>query len=83
MFSITGEIKTLSLLPKNYKNLEDIDALMSRKSLKEKKLLVYLLGFMGFWVMGDNYAASPLLVEIAAEFSVDIGTAAMTVTAYM
>ncbi|MFP4000985.1 MAG: MFS transporter [Thermoplasmata archaeon] len=56
---------------------------MSKRSEREKKLLVYLLGFMGFWVMGDNYAASPILVDIAVEFSVDIGTAAMTVTAYM
>lgn len=56
---------------------------MSKRSEREKKLLVYLLGFMGFWVMGDNYAASPILVDIAVEFSVDIGTAAMTVMAYM
>ncbi|MFW6304783.1 MAG: MFS transporter [Candidatus Saliniplasma sp.] len=56
---------------------------MKEKTDREKKLLVYLLGFMGFWVMGDNYAASPILVDIASEFSVGIGTAAMTVTAYM
>ncbi|MEF8835691.1 MAG: MFS transporter [Candidatus Thermoplasmatota archaeon] len=56
---------------------------MSSRTPREKKLLVYLLGFMGFWVMGDNYAASPILVDIAAEFGVGIGTAAMTVTAYM
>lgn len=56
---------------------------MKEKTEREKKLLVYLLGFMGFWVMGDNYAASPILVDIASEFGVGIGTAAMTVTAYM
>ncbi|MEF8874849.1 MAG: MFS transporter, partial [Candidatus Thermoplasmatota archaeon] len=56
---------------------------MGGKSPREKKLLVYLLGFMGFWVMGDNYAAAPILVDIAADFNVGIGTAAMTVTAYM
>ncbi len=56
---------------------------MKERTDREKKLLVYLLGFMGFWVMGDNYAASPILVDIASEFSVGIGTAAMTVTAYM
>ncbi len=56
---------------------------MVDKSPREKKLLVYLLGFMGFWVMGDNYAAAPILVDIAADFGVGIGTAAMTVTAYM
>ncbi len=56
---------------------------MEGKKDREKKLLVYLLGFMGFWVMGDNYAAAPILVDIAAEFEVGIGTAAMTVMAYM
>lgn len=45
---------------------------MKEKTDREKKLLVYLLGFMGFWVMGDNYAASPILVDIASEFSVGI-----------
>jgi len=56
---------------------------MKERTDREKKLLVYLLGFMGFWVMGDNYAAAPILVDIAAEFEVGIGTAAMTVMAYM
>ena len=44
---------------------------------------VLLLGLMGFWVMGDNYAASPMLVDIAREFNIDIGTAALSVAAYM
>ncbi|KXA94978.1 hypothetical protein AKJ36_01765 [candidate division MSBL1 archaeon SCGC-AAA259I07] len=56
---------------------------MSVKNPQKRNLLVYLLGFLGFWVMGDNYAASPILVDIASEFGVSIGTAAMTVTAYM
>lgn len=56
---------------------------MSSISTREKNLLVYLLGFMGFWVMGDNYATSPILVDIATDFGVEIGTAALTVTAYM
>jgi len=33
--------------------------------------------------MGDNYAASPMLVDIASDFNIDIGTAALTVAAYM
>jgi len=33
--------------------------------------------------MGDNYAASPIIVDIARDFSVPISTAAMTVSAYM
>ncbi len=44
---------------------------------------VLLLGAMGFWVMGDNYAASPMLVDIAQDFGLEIGTAAMVVVAYM
>jgi predicted MFS family arabinose efflux permease len=38
---------------------------------------------MGFWAMGDNYAASPMLVDIARDFGIDIGTAALSVAAYM
>ena len=44
---------------------------------------VLLLGAMGFWVMGDNYAASPMLVDIAQDFGLEIGTAAIVVVAYM
>ncbi|MFW6040254.1 MAG: MFS transporter, partial [Thermoplasmatota archaeon] len=50
---------------------------------KAFNLVVFLLGMMGFWVMGDNYAASPIIVDIARDFNVPIGTAAMTVSAYM
>ena len=44
---------------------------------------VLFLGAMGFWVMGDNYAASPMLVDIARDFNLEIGSAAVVVTAYM
>jgi predicted MFS family arabinose efflux permease len=47
------------------------------------KLAIFLFGLMGFCAMGDNYAASPMLVDIARDFSVDIGTAALSVAAYM
>ena len=50
---------------------------------KAFNLVVFLLGMMGFFVMGDNYAASPIIVDIARDFGVPIGTAAMTVSAYM
>ncbi|SDM29218.1 MFS transporter [Halarsenatibacter silvermanii] len=53
------------------------------KTQTNRKVILFLLGFMGFWVMGDNYAAAPLLVNIAADFGLDIGTAALTVPAYM
>ncbi|SDM51427.1 MFS transporter [Halarsenatibacter silvermanii] len=49
----------------------------------DAKTAVLLLGAMGFWVMGDNYAASPMLVDIAQDFGLEIGTAAMVVVAYM
>ncbi|MFP4028403.1 MAG: MFS transporter, partial [Candidatus Brocadiia bacterium] len=55
---------------------------MEKKTNNASKV-VLLLGAMGFWVMGDNYAASPMLVDIAQEFGLDIGTAAMVVVAYM
>ncbi|MFP4647472.1 MAG: MFS transporter [Candidatus Acetothermia bacterium] len=50
---------------------------------RQQKLIVFLLGFMGFWIMGDNFAAAPVIVDIARDFSLDIGTAAITVAAYM
>ncbi len=45
--------------------------------------MVYLLGFLAFWVNGDNYAAAPMLVKIASDLGIDIGTAALSVTSYM
>ncbi len=59
---------------------------MSKEQISKEtrpELVVLLLGLMGFWVMGDNYAASPMLVDIARDFNVDIGTAALTVASYM
>ena len=59
---------------------------MSKEKLSKEtrpELIVLLLGLMGFWVMGDNYAASPMLVNIARDFNVEIGTAALTVASYM
>jgi predicted MFS family arabinose efflux permease len=53
--------------------------------IKDKKtdFAVYLLGFLAFWVNGDNYAAAPMLVKIASDLGVGIGTAALSVTSYM
>jgi len=45
--------------------------------------LVLILGLMLFWVQGDNYAASPLIVEIAKDFNLSIGQAALSITSYM
>jgi predicted MFS family arabinose efflux permease len=50
---------------------------------KRLDLCIFLLGFLAFWANGDNYAAAPLLVRIASDLSIDIGTAALSVTSYM
>jgi len=45
--------------------------------------MVMILGLMLFWVQGDNYAASPLIVEIAKDLNLSISQAALSITAYM
>ncbi|MFZ5449975.1 MAG: MFS transporter [Thermodesulfobacteriota bacterium] len=45
--------------------------------------MVLILGLMAFWCNGDNYAAAPLIVEIAKDLHLDISQAALSVTAYM
>ena len=45
--------------------------------------LILILGMMTFWCNGENYAASPVLVEIARDFHLTISQAALSVTSYM
>ncbi len=45
--------------------------------------LILILGMMTFWGSGVNYAAAPLLVEIARDFHLTISQAALSVTSYM
>ena len=45
--------------------------------------MVMVLGLMLFWVQGDNYAASPLIVQIAKDFNLSISQAALSITSYM
>jgi predicted MFS family arabinose efflux permease len=45
--------------------------------------MVMVLGLMLFWVQGDNYAASPLIVQIAKDFNLSITQAALSITSYM
>ncbi len=45
--------------------------------------MILVLGTMAFWCNGDNYAAAPLLVEIARDLHLDISQAALSVTTYM
>jgi predicted MFS family arabinose efflux permease len=53
---------------------------MDKKQINQ---MLFLLGFLAFWANGDNYAAAPLIIKIAEDFSVHINQAALTVTSYM
>ncbi len=45
--------------------------------------VLLLLGLMAFLANGDIYAASPLLITIAADLKIQVSQAALSVTAYM
>ena len=47
------------------------------------KSILLIVGLLSFLVNGDNYAASPLLLNIAEDLNVNIDTAALSVTSYM
>ncbi|RJR41287.1 MAG: MFS transporter [Deltaproteobacteria bacterium] len=49
----------------------------------DSRRMVLILGLMAFCCNGDNYAAAPLIVEIAKDLHLDISRAALSVTAYM
>lgn len=51
--------------------------------MKEKNTMILVLGLMAFLANGDNYAAAPLLINIAKDLNLSISTAAISVTAYM
>lgn len=51
--------------------------------MKNKNKMLLLLGLMAFLANGDNYAAAPLLLNIARDLNLTVETAAMSVTAYM
>lgn len=53
--------------------------------MDSKKLnkMVLILGVIAFFANGDNYAVSPLLIDIARDLNISIGDAALSVTAYM
>ena len=50
---------------------------------EDARKMIWVLGMMAFWCVGENYAAAPLLVEIARDFHLSISEAAFSVTAYM
>jgi len=45
--------------------------------------MILILGMMAFFCNGDNYAAAPLIVEIARDLHLDISQAALSISAYM
>jgi MFS family permease len=49
----------------------------------QARKIVIILGILVFWVQGDNFAATPLIVEIARDLNLTISEAALSVTAYM
>jgi predicted MFS family arabinose efflux permease len=54
-----------------------------RMDSKGLKKMLFILSFMAFWANGDNYAVAPLLIDIAGDLHIEIGTAALSVTTYM
>lgn len=53
---------------------------MDKKKLNK---MLLILGIMSFFANGDNYAAAPLLIDIARDLNIGISNAALSVTAYM
>jgi predicted MFS family arabinose efflux permease len=51
--------------------------------MKKKNNMLLVLGLMAFLANGDNYAAAPLLLNIAKDLNLTVETAAGSVTAYM
>jgi MFS family permease len=51
--------------------------------MKNKNKMILILGLMAFLANGDNYAAAPLLLNIATDLNLSVETAALSVTAYM
>ncbi|GAU76517.1 MFS transporter [Fusibacter sp. 3D3] len=51
--------------------------------MNNKNKMIMLLGLMAFLANGDNYAAAPLILNIAGDLNLTIDVAALSVTAYM
>lgn len=51
--------------------------------MENKNKMIAILGLMAFLANGDNYAAAPLIINIAADLNLTVSVAAMSVTAYM
>ena len=51
--------------------------------VKRLNIITLLLGLLAFWINGDNYAAAPMLIEMAKDLHVNISSASFSVTSYM
>lgn len=51
--------------------------------MNNKNKMIMVLGLMAFLANGDNYAAAPLIINIAKDLHLTIDVAALSVTAYM
>ncbi|MBK5244196.1 MAG: MFS transporter [Eubacteriaceae bacterium] len=51
--------------------------------MENKNKMIMILGLMAFLANGDNYAAAPLIINIASDLNLTVSVAAMSVTAYM
>ncbi|MBT2731759.1 MFS transporter [Carnobacterium sp. ISL-102] len=51
--------------------------------MENKNKMITVLGLMAFLANGDNYAAAPLIINIAKDLNITVDVAAMSVTAYM
>ncbi len=51
--------------------------------MNNKNKMIMILGLMAFLANGDNYAAAPLIINIAKDLNLTIDVAALSVTAYM
>ena len=69
---------------KNFRRqIENQKHLKRRYMMDNLQQMVFVLGFMAFWVNGDNYAAAPLLINVARDLQIEISKAGLSVTAYM
>ena len=56
---------------------------MQKVNNKRLNFMVLLLGILAFLAQGDNYAAAPMIIEIAKDLNIELSQAAISVTVYM
>lgn len=56
---------------------------MSSSVKSSEKSLLTILGFMLFFIQGDSFATSPLLIKISEEFNISVSIAGLSAVLYM